>query len=169
MITVVEVKTKRQKKKFVDFPTKLYKGNDYYVHPLRMDELAIFDPKKNVSFDECDMVFYLAYKDGHVAGRICGIIQKVYNSKTSTKKVRFSRFDCIEDFEVAKALIEKIEEWAKMMGMEVVHGPLGYSDLDREGMIVEGFNERCTFEEWYNFEYYKDLMVADPTDIRTYT
>lgn len=158
MISVIEVKNKRQRKKFVDFPTKLYKGNDYYVHPLRMDELAIFDPNKNVAFDECDMVFYLAYKDGHLAGRICGVVQKVYNAKTNTKKVRFTRFDCIEDFEVAKALIEKVEDWAKMMGMETVHGPLGFHDMEREGLLIEGFEELATFEENYNYPYYKEYL-----------
>lgn len=158
MISVVEVKNKRQRKKFVDFPTKLYKGNDYYVHPLRMDEFAIFDSKKNVAFDECDMVFYLAYKDGHIAGRICGIVQKVYNAKNNTKKVRFTRFDCVEDFEVAKALIEKIEEWAKMMGMDTVHGPLGFHDMEREGLLIEGFDELATFEENYNYPYYKEYL-----------
>ena len=158
MITVVEVKNKRQRKKFVDFPTKLYKGNDYYVHPLRMDEFAIFDPKKNVAFDECDMVFYLAYKDGHIAGRICGVVQKVYNAKNNAKKVRFTRFDCIEDFEVAKALLEKIEDWARMMGMDTIHGPLGFHDLEREGLLIEGFDELATFEENYNYPYYREYL-----------
>ena len=158
MISVIEVKNKRQRKKFVDFPTKLYKGNDYYVHPLRMDEFAIFDPNKNVAFDECDMVFYLAYKDGHIAGRICGLVQKVYNAKNNVKKVRFTRFDCIEDFEVAKALIEKIEEWARIMGMDTVHGPLGFHDLEREGLLIEGFDELATFEENYNYPYYKEYL-----------
>ena len=76
MISVIEVKNKRQRKKFVDFPTKLYKGNDYYVHPLRMDELAIFDPNKNVAFDECDMVFYLAYKGYHQLRKYLGQIHQ---------------------------------------------------------------------------------------------
>lgn len=158
MINVVEVKTRKQKKQFVDFPTKLYSGNNCYVHPLRMDEMALFDPKKNVSYDECEIVFYLAYKEGSVAGRICGIVQKVYNEKTCSKKVRFTRFDCIEDFEVAKALITKVEEWAKMQGMEYVHGPLGFNDLDREGLLIEGFDRLSTFEEPYNFPYYKDYL-----------
>ena len=158
MIEVLEVKTKIQKKQFVDFPTKLYDGNEYYVHPLRSDEINWFSPRKNVSFDECDIVYYLAYKEGKVAGRICGILQRVYNEKTSTKKVRFSRFDCIEDFEVAKALISKVEEWAKLMGMDTIHGPLGFHDLDREGLLIEGFDQLATFEENYNFPYYKEFL-----------
>ena len=158
MINVIEVKTKKQRKLFVDFPTKLYNGNSGYVHPLRSDELNLFNPKKNVSYDECEIVFYLAYKDGKLAGRICGIIQKVFNEKHNTKNVRFTRFDCIEDFEVAKALITKVEEWAKMQGMEYVHGPLGFNDLDREGLLIEGFDRVATFEEPYNFPYYKDYL-----------
>lgn len=158
MINVVEVKTKKQRKQFVDFPTKLYNGNDFYVHPLRGDELNLFDPKKNVSYDECEIVFYLAYKDGKIAGRICGIVQKVYNAKTETKKVRFTRFDCIEDFEVAKALISKVEEWASMQGMDTVHGPLGFNDLDREGLLIEGFDRLSTFEEGYNYPYYQGYL-----------
>lgn len=158
MIKVVEVKTRKQKRQFVDFPTKLYKDCEFYVHPLRGDEFAIFDPKKNVSFDECEIVYYLAYKDNKVAGRICGIIQKVYNEKTNSKRVRFSRFDFIEDFEVAQALMNKVEEWAKSKGMTVVHGPLGFHDLEREGLLIEGFDQLATFEENYNFPYYKEYI-----------
>lgn len=158
MINIVEVKTKKQRKQFVDFPTKLYNGNEYYVHPLRGDEMAMFNPKKNVSYDECEIVFYLAYKDGKVAGRICAVVQKVFNEKTNEKMVRFGRFDCIEDFEVAKALLEKAEEWAKMQGMTAVHGPLGFNDLEREGLLVEGFDRLATFEEPYNYPYYQDYL-----------
>lgn len=158
MIKVVEVKNCKQRKIFVDFPTKLYNGNEYYVHPLRGDEMALFSPTKNVSYDECEIVFYLAYKDGKIAGRICGIVQKVYNAKTESKNVRFTRFDCIEDFEVAKALINKVEEWAKLQGMDTVHGPLGFNDLDREGLLIEGFDRLATFEEPYNYPYYKDYL-----------
>ncbi len=158
MVNVVEVKTRKQRKQFVDFPTKLYSGNDYYVHPLRVDELALFSPKKNVNFDECDIVFYIAYKDGQVVGRICGIIQKVYNEKHKVKMVRFSRFDCIEDFEVATALIFKVEEWAKINGMTAVHGPLGFNDMEREGLLIEGFDQLATFEELYNYPYYREYL-----------
>ena len=158
MINVVEVKSKKQKRQFVDFPTRLYNGNENYVHPLRGDEFNIFNPKKNVSYNECEIVFYLAYKDGQVAGRICGILQKVYNEKTSRKCVRFSRFDCIEDFEVAKALLTKVEEWAKMQGMDTVHGPLGFHDLEREGLLIEGFDRLATFEENYNYPYYAEYI-----------
>ncbi len=158
MVNVVEVKTRKQRKQFVDFPSKLYSGNDYYVHPLRSDELALFSPKKNVNYDECDVVFYIAYKEKKVVGRICGIIQKVYNKLNNVKRVRFSRFDCIEDFEVASALIHKVEEWARINGMTSVHGPLGFNDQEREGLLIDGFSELATFEELYNYPYYQDYL-----------
>ena len=158
MIEIKEVKTKKDIKNFVDFPTKLYKDCPYYSYPFRSDELGNFNPKKNLSLKDCEMVSFLAYKDGKIAGRIMGIIQKLYNKKVNEKRVRFSRFDCINDVKVAKALLKSVEDWAKKKKMNIVHGPLGFSDLDREGMLIEGFDEICTFEEWYNFPYYKDLM-----------
>lgn len=158
MINVVEVKTKKDIKNFIDFPTKLYKGVKQYVHPLRMDEFDLFNPKKNASFEDCEAAYFLAYKDGEIVGRIAGILQKLYNKKVNEKRVRFTRFDCINDKEVAKALFETVEQWARDKGMNIVHGPMGFNDLDREGMLIEGFDEIATFEEAYNFEYYKDLM-----------
>ena len=160
MIEIKEVKTKKDIKKFVDFPTELYKGVKQYVHPLRSDEINLFNEKKNVSFEDCEAVYFLAYKDGEIAGRICGLVQKLYNEKTGEKRVRFTRFDAINDVEVAKALFDAVENWAKQKGMEKVHGPMGFNDLDREGMLIEGFDEIATFEEQYNYDYYKDLMVA---------
>lgn len=158
MVNIVEVKSKKQKNLFVDFPTKLYKGNEFYVHPLRGDEMNIFSPKKNVSFDECDIVFYLAMRGKEVVGRICGIIQHVFNEKTNAKRVRFSRFDCIDDIEVARALITSVEDWARERGMDTLHGPLGFNDLEREGLLIEGFDKLATFEENYNYPYYQKLL-----------
>ena len=158
MIEVQEVKTRKQKNQFVDFPTKLYKDNEYYVHPLRIDEMALFSPKKNINYDDCEIIFLLAYKDGKVAGRICGVIQKLYNKKNNLKRARFTRFDTINDVEVAKALLTYVENWAKEKGMTEVHGPLGFNDTEREGLLIEGFDQLATFEENYNFPYYKDLL-----------
>lgn len=160
MIEIKEVKTKKDIKKFVDFPTKLYRGVKQYVHPLRGDELNLFNENKNVSFEDCDAIYFLAYKDGELAGRICGLVQKRYNEKVNENRVRFTRFDSVNDVEVAKALFEAVENWAKEMGMDIVHWPMGFNDLDREGMLIEGFDEIATFEEQYNFDYYKDLMIA---------
>lgn len=158
MIEIKEISSKKDIKTFVDFPSKMYKDCPYYSYPLRMDEFANFNPKKNCSYKDCDVVMFLAYKDGVVVGRIAGIIQKAYNEKVNGKFVRFTRFDSIDDQEVANALLKAVENWAKEKGMKTIHGPLGFSDLDFEGMIVEGFNERCTFEERYNYEYYVKLM-----------
>ena len=160
MIEVKEITTRKDIKTFVDFPTKLYKGVKEYSYPLRIDELNMFNPKKNLAYQDCDVVMFLAYKDGKVVGRIAAMVQGLYNKKMDTKRVRFTRFDSINDVEVAKALFNAVESWAKQKGMDTVHGPLGFNDLDCEGLIVEGFNERCTFEERYNFEYYKDLIEA---------
>ena len=158
MIEIKEVKTKKEVKTFVDFISKLYKDCKYYAYPLRMDELASFNPKKNSAWKDCDVVMYLAYKDGELVGRIAGLVQKAYNKKVDGKFVRFTRFDCINDKEVSRALFNAVETWAKQKGMNTVHGPLGFNDVDTEGMIIEGFDEMCTFEERYNFEYYKYLM-----------
>ena len=158
MIEIKEVKTRKQRAKFVDFPTKLYKNCKYYVHPLRIDEMNLFNRKKNASFDDCDAIYFLAYKDNVLVGRIAGILQRLYNEKTKEKRVRFSRFDCIDDEEVAKALFNAVENWAIQKGMNKVHGPLGFNDLDREGLLIEGFNYLSTFEEQYNYEYYPKLI-----------
>ncbi len=157
-IKIVEVKTKKEKKLFVDYPTELYRGVKEYVPPLRSSELENFDPKKNACYDECDVKYYLAYKDDVIVGRIAGIIQKAYNEKTGEKRVRFSRFDAINDIDVAKALFESVETWAKEKGMTLAHGPLGFNDLDREGLLIEGFDEIATFEEQYNYDYYQNLI-----------
>ena len=157
MIEIKEVKTRKQKKDFVNFPIKLYKNNDYYVPFLALDEMDLFN-KKNLNYEDCNIVFYLAYKDGKVAGRIAGIEQMSYNNKNNEKRCRFSRFDCIDDVEVAKALFNAIEDWAKERGLNVMHGPLGFNDLDREGLLIEGFDKIATFEENYNFPYYQKLI-----------
>lgn len=159
MITIEMVLTKKQRKQFVDFAVKLYHNSPYFVPPIRLDELNMFS-KKNASWDECDMAFFLAKQNGAVVGRIAGIIQKVANQKTGELKARFSRFDCINNVEVAKALFEAVEKWAKSKGMQKVHGPLGFNDLDREGMLIEGFDQISTFEEQYNYDYYPKLMAS---------
>lgn len=157
MIRIEQVKSAKQRREFLNFPIRLYKNNPNFVAPLWVDEKKIFN-KNYVYHDTCDDIFFLAYKDGKVAGRIEGILQKAANEKNAQKRVRFIRFDCIEDFEVAKALFEAVENWAKEIGMEEVCGPLGYSDLEREGLLIEGFDELSTFEEWYNAPYYQDFI-----------
>lgn len=158
MVEIVEVKTRKQRKAFVNFQVELYKDNKYFVPPILADEMGIFNKKKNANFEECDTCYYLAYKDGKLAGRIAGILQKACNKKMNQKYVRFSRIDFINDLEVAKALFKAVEGWAKAQGMEYVHGPLGFNDLEREGLLIEGFDELSCFEENYSYDYYPKLI-----------
>lgn len=147
------MRSRRQQKEFLEFPNHLYKGNPYYVPPLYLDEKKIFR-KDYVYYDTCSAVYFNAYKDGKMAGRISGILQRSSNEKWDQKRVRFTRFDVIEDFDVAAALFKAVEDWALSNGMEEVCGPLGFSDLEREGLLIEGFDQMSTFEEAYNYEYY---------------
>ncbi len=159
MIRIREVKTKKEQRAFVQFPNRLYKGNEYYVPALYSGEFNIFKP--DYPFNKvCDSVCYLALKDGKVVGRIQGIIQREANEKWGQKRVRFTRFDSIDDINVAAALFMTVEKWAKERGMEEIVGPLGYSDLEREGLLIEGFDEPQTFEEQYNYPYYQRLIEA---------
>jgi hypothetical protein len=159
MIEVREVKTKKEQKQFLNFALDLYKGNPYFVPPLYADERKMFG-KDYVYKSSCEWTYFVAYKDGVPAGRIQCIIQKDANAKNGEKRCRFSRFDAIEDPEVSRALFEKAEAWALQQGMDTMVGPLNFSDLEREGMLVEGFEEPATFEENYNFSYYKDHVEA---------
>lgn len=159
MIEVREVKTKKEQKQFLNFALDLYKGNPYFVPPLYADERKMFG-KDYVYKSSCEWTYFVAYKDGVPAGRIQCIIQKDANAKNGEKRCRFSRFDAIEDPEVSRALFEKAEAWAVQKGMDTMVGPLNFSDLEREGMLVDGFEEPATFEENYNFSYYKDHVEA---------
>lgn len=158
MINTVRVTTKKEQKRFLDFPYTLYKGNSCYTPPLYSDEKLLFS-SKNVYFDTCESVFFNAYDEsGKQVGRIQGIIQHASNEKTGENRVRFSRFDCIDDQAAACALFSAVENWAKEKGCDCICGPLGFSDLEREGLLVEGFDETNTFEEQYNYEYYGKLI-----------
>lgn len=157
MIEIREALSRREQKEFLEFPLKLYKDNPCFVPPLWLDEKKIFD-KDYLYLETCEAVYYNAYRDGKMVGRISGILQKASNEKTGQKRVRFVRFDTIEDFQVAKALFGKLEEWAISKGQEEIVGPLGFSDLEREGLLVEGFDQMSTFEEQYNASYYGEFL-----------
>ncbi len=159
MVTVREVQTKAEQKAFLQYPLDLYRGNDCFVPPLYSDEKKIFSDNF-VYRDTCETGFWLAYRDDKVVGRISAILQKASNEKHHEKRVRFTRFDAIDDPEVAKALFGAIEAFARAHGMDTVCGPLGYSDLEREGLLVEGFDQLSTFEEQYNAAYYGRLIEA---------
>ncbi len=161
MVEVKQVSSKREFKKFVKFPTELYKNNPYYVPPMEIDEFNLTNPKKNASFDDCDAVYFLAYKNGKVVGRIAGIICKLYNEKNNAKRARFSRFDLIDDTEVASELFKAVESWAKSKGMVDIHGPLGFNDLEREGLLTYGFNTIGTYSGSWNADYYEKHVLAN--------
>ncbi len=158
MITVTEVKTKRDIKEFIELPLSLYRDCPYFVPPLYSDEKKLISEKLKSGCD--DSVFFLARRDGVVVGRIQGIIQKQYNELHGTHNMRFTRFDAINDSEVSSALFSAAEAWGRKRGMNRICGPLGYSDLDREGMLIEGFEENSTFEEQYNYDYYPTLVES---------
>lgn len=157
MVEIVEVKTKKEQKRFLHFPLRMYKNNPFFVPPLYGDEKKIFR-EDYIYNDMCEHVYFNAYKDGVMVGRISGIIQQVSNKLRNEKRVRFTRFDAINDKEVAHALFDAVEKWALKKGMDTICGPLGFSDMEREGMLIEGFDELSTFEEQYNADYYKELV-----------
>ncbi len=159
MIEVVEVKTAKQQKEFLEFPLRLYRGNPYFVPPLYGDEKKIFR-SDYIYYDTCEAVYFNAYKNGKIAGRISGILQKAANEKNHEKRIRFTRFDSINDKKVAKALFDAVEDWGRRKGMDTICGPLGFSDLEREGLLVEGFQELSTFCEQYNAPYYGKLIES---------
>ena len=156
-VSIVRVKTKAERREFVKFPLRLYRNCPYFVPPLFGDEMKIFT-SKNAYADTCESAEFLALRDGKTVGRIQGILQKQFNELHGEKRVRFSRFDAIDDPSVAHALFGAVEDWARELGMDTVCGPLGYSDLEREGLLIEGFDRLSTFEEQYNFDYYPALV-----------
>ena len=157
MIEIREVKTKKEIKDFLNLPLNMYRDNPYFCPPIYADEKNIFS-SKNIYNDQSESVYFNAYKDGKIVGRIQGILQRASNEKHNEKRIRFTRFDSIDDQEVATALFNAVENWGRSKGMEAICGPLGYSDLDREGLLIEGFDQLSTFEEQYNFDYYQKLI-----------
>lgn len=158
MIEVKQISTKRDKRKFFRFLIDLYKGNKHAAPNLYMDEFAEFDPKKNDAFRFADCKMFLAYKDGKIAGRIAGIWHRGANEKSGLKQLRFTRFDVIDDFEVTKALFAELIKWAKELGMNEIIGPMSFSDLNEEGMLIDGFDRDSTYIEIYNYPYYVEHM-----------
>ena len=157
MVEVREVTTPALRRAFLNFPLKLYRGNDCFVPPLYGDEKKLFR-KDYHYYEHAEAVYFIALRGKKVVGRISGIIQRAANERWHQKRVRFTRFDCIDDKEVAAALFGKVEAWAREKGMEEAVGPLGFSDLEREGLLIEGFDELSTFEEQYNYPYYQALI-----------
>lgn len=157
-VEVREVTTKAELKKFVDFPNKIYKDVEQFVPAMYGDDLADWDKNKNPAFSYCEGKTFLAYKNGEIVGRIGAILSHKANEKWRTKRMRFSQVDFIDDIEVSSALFNAVENWAKEKGCNQVHGPLGFCDLDREGMLVEGFDKRNMFITYYNHPYYNEHL-----------
>lgn len=158
MITIVEANTKALLKEYVKFPFKLYKNHKYWVPPLISDELATFDKKENPAFSSAEAYFYLAYKNNEIVGRIAAIINWDEVNLQHKKKVRFGWWDVIDDIEVTKALLEKVYELGHQHHLEYVEGPMGFSNLDKVGVVTEGFDEMGSMITWYNYPYYKDHL-----------
>lgn len=159
MIEIKEVVTRKDIKMFSKYPVKLYKGCPYYVPSLRSDEMNTFNPKKNFSLKECDAKGFLCFKDGKMVGRIAGIINRTDNELTGKKFIRFSRLECIDDIEVFKALLGAVEKYGKDNGMEIIHGPWGFNDTDREGMLTYGFDRKATYATNYSYPYFCEKMT----------
>lgn len=157
-ITVKEVTDKKGLRTFIRFPHRLYKAHPCFIPPLLLDEEGTLRQDKNPAFEYCDARYWLAYKDDKVVGRIAGIVNKAYIQKWGRRYIRFGWLDFEEDESIARALIKKVEEWGKSLYMQAVHGPLGFTDLDHEGVLVDGFDQPGTIAALYNHAYYPSLL-----------
>jgi len=155
-IEIREVITKTDMKQFVSLQFELYKNNKYWAPPLKKGEIKYLDKNQNPAFEYAEAKFYLAFKNGKLVGRIGAIINHKYNEKTGLKYVRFAKPEFIDDFEVSSALINRVIEFGKSKGMDTIHGPLGFSNLDTQGLLVEGFEELQSVASVYHLPYYKD-------------
>ena len=157
MVEIRQIKpTRSNLKKFVEFQIKLYEGNPYFIPPLVSDEIATLDSKVNPAFDHCESAYFMAYRDGKPIGRIAAMTNKQVNEKENVRQARFGFVDFIDDAEVSKALFDAAEKWAKQKGMDNIVGPLGFTDLDNEGMLINGFEELGTMATIYNYPYYPE-------------
>ena len=154
MITIKEATAKTDLKKFVKFPFSLYKGSSYWVPPIIQDELDAFDKTKNPIFKDADAQFFLAYDGNKIVGRIAAVINWIEVNRQKTKKMRFGWFDFIDDQEVSKALLLEVEKIGKKNKLEYMEGPVGFSNLDKVGVLTEGYNHIGTAITWYNHPYY---------------
>ena len=157
-VQIKTVTTKSELKTFVRFANKMYKGNKYYVPSMPMDDLETFDRNKNAAFEFSEAEFYLAYKDGKPVGRVAAIVNNKANQAWNVKQVRFGWFDFIDDLEVSKALLDAVVAFGKSKGMNQIAGPLGFTDFDPEGMLVDGFDRICTMALFHNHPYYPEHM-----------
>lgn len=157
-IIIKKVADKKDLKAFIRFNYELYKNNPYAVPDLYDDMLNTFSPKKNAAFEFCESDYFLAYQDGKLVGRVAAIINHRANETWNKKEVRFGWIDFIDNPEVSKALLQEVERWGKSKGMTEIVGPLGFTDMDAEGMLIEGFDQLSTMATIYNYPYYPQHM-----------
>lgn len=157
-IQIKRVETKKDLKRFIEFHYDLYKGNPYDVPNLYSDEVNTLSKDKNAAFDFCEAEYFLALKEGKIVGRVAAIINHKANEKWKKKDVRFGWIDFIDDIEVSRALFEAVEEYGRKKGMDDIVGPLGFTDMDPEGMLTWGFDKLGTMATIYNYEYYPQHM-----------
>ena len=153
-ITIKEVKTKRELRRFVQFGIDLYKGNDCFCPPIIFDEMNAFNPSGNPALEVCDFILYMAYRNGEIVGRIAGIVNHRANEVWNVKKCRFGWFDFVDDYEVFKALLDSVAEWGRSKGMECLNGPVGFTDFDHQGLLIEGFDYNSPMASLYTHPYY---------------
>ena len=159
-VIIREVKTKSELKKFIWFGINLYKNCEFAAPPLLMDDLLNLSKGKNPALDFCDAIYLLAYKNDKIVGRIAGIINPVSNESWNQKRARFGWVDFIDDKEVSEALFDAAITWAKSKGMTEIHGPLGFTDFDHEGTLIEGYDKLGTLAAIYNYPYYPEHIEA---------
>ena len=157
-IRAVDHSKRSQIRKFVKFGIDFYKDSPYYVPPLVMDDCNTLSPKKNPAFDFCEAQAFMAYRDGKPVGRIAGIINHKVNGRTGRKDLRFGFVDFIDDPEVSQALFDAVSQWGRVKGMTSIVGPLGFTDMDQEGMLTFGYDEVGTMATIYNYPYYPQHM-----------
>ncbi|OSY87895.1 GTP cyclohydrolase [Tenacibaculum holothuriorum] len=158
MIVIKEITSKKEMKQFVKFPFSLYKNNKYWVPPIIKDELATFDKTQNPVFKQADATFLLAYKNNKIVGRLIAIINRYEVELQNIKKMRFGWFDVIDDIEVSKALLNRVKEIGVQNNLKYIEGPIGFNNLDKTGVLTDGFDHIGTMITWYNHPYYKEHL-----------
>lgn len=153
-IIIKEVKTESELRRFVQFGIELYEGNPYYCPPIFFDEVNTFDPESNPALEVCNFILYMAYRNGKIVGRIAGIINHRANEAWGVKKCRFGWFDFVDDYSVFCSLIDAVAEWGRARGMERLNGPVGFTDFDHQGLLIEGFDYNAPMASLYTHPYY---------------
>lgn len=157
-VNIIKVTTKKQLKQFIRFNCELYKGNPYFVPDLYEDMIGTLRKDRNAAFEFCEADYFLAMQEDKIVGRVAAIINHRANEKWNRKAVRFGWIDFVDDAEVSEALLATVEKWGKERGMTEIQGPLGFTDFDPEGMLVEGFDRVSTMATIYNYPYYQQHM-----------